>query len=199
MGRWKLSSPKERRGIPTMTEETNQPNIITPVTNQERIASILITSLENFNEFLGISLGLEKESLDDVNSNQQCFRRVNSLVKSINALKQIVRIARPSIIVATNNKEHLEILKAIQLDLDELISKKDLSEVTTSKDDDLIISKETNDGQYATTTFYLSKNFWGMVREVEDLYENVYEVLLRNGLLTPLIKPAERRSKLNAL
>lgn len=182
-----------------MTEETNQPNIITPVTNQERIASILITSLENFNEFLGISLGLEKESLDDVNSNQQCFRRVNSLVKSINALKQIVRIARPSIIVATNNKEHLEILKAIQLDLDELISKKDLSEVTTSKDDDLIISKETNDGQYATTTFYLSKNFWGMVREVEDLYENVYEVLLRNGLLTPLIKPAERRSKLNAL
>ena len=180
-------------------DNNNTKEIRIPTSNEERIASILVSAVENFNEFLGISLGLEKESLGDPNSNQLCFRRVNSLIKSINALKQIIRIARPSILVTTNNEEHLGILKAIQLDLDELIRRKDLSEVTTSKADDLIISKEQNDGKYATTTFYLSKNFWDMVREVEELYECVYEVLLKNGLLTPLIKSIQRRSKLNEI
>lgn len=42
-------------------------------------------------------------------------------------------------------------------------------------------------------------NFWKLVRELEEYYDGMYTILLKNGLLTKLKIPELSRKRLNEL
>jgi hypothetical protein len=186
-----------------MEEQSDKKEIKIAVSSEERIAGMLLTSLETFNQFMGIALGLEVESLVEENSFVVANRRATSLIKSVNALKQVIRIARPNISVMIDNKPSNEenkdvgLLQAVRQDLDEILKAIDMSELTSNINDDLIIEREIG-CPYSQKVYRLSSNFWRLSRELEELYEEVYSVCLRNGLISPALE-IKRRTKNNAI
>jgi len=189
-----------------MVEQDNKTpdpsNIKVARTSEERVANLIIGSLETFDKFLGIALGLEEEQLEQVPNNIVVSRRVIALIKSANALKQVIRHARPTIaqlVDLTNPENDAEKLGAIRLDCDEIIRKKESAEQTRTKADDLVWTKIIPEGNYSSIQDNLSPNFWRLVRELEFLYEETYSIILKNGLLTKLNKQEPRRTRLNEL
>jgi len=166
--------------------------------SEERVSSLLLDAIELHNKFMNITLGLEDEVFN-YSGKEEINRRVQALVKSVNSLKQIIRIAKPTIYrVAdlTKKDNPHSLLDAVRKDCDEIIYQIDLSEKTKSKKDDMVYEKHTSDGHYGITEYKLTNNFWKLVRELEDYYEIVYFTLLDCGLITPVIKETERRKKI---
>jgi len=185
-----------------MEELNNNSNkeIKIATSSEDRISGMLFTSLEVFNQFMGIALGLELESMNEGNSFVIATRRASALIKSVNALKQVIRIARPNILMIVDSKDpknDVELMGAIRLDLDEILKTIDLAEITPSINDDLIIEKEIG-YPYSHKIYRLSSNFWRLARELEELYEATYSICFKNGLISPAIE-IKRRTKNNAI
>jgi len=192
-----------------MEEHNNKPNEEVRVarSSEERIASMLLDSLENFNLYFNISLGIEEAQLSggDFGGNvdkETVIRRASALIMSLNSLKQIIRIARPilcEIINLTKKDNAIDILQEIREEVNEILERISYANDSVSLNDDLILEKMTPIGNYAEYTYRLTKNFREVISDTEICYEEIYKIIFRNGLLTSLKPKEERRTKTNAI
>ena len=183
-----------------MEEQSNTNEIKIARSSEERIAGMLLDALESFDKYMDIALGIEEynNTGKSMSNSDIAWRRVYALIKSVNCLKQIIRKSRPTIsqLVDLNSTDNdAAKLNAIRMDCDDIIKKKESAEVSKTKDDDLIWEKIIPDGNYSRTIYKLSPNFWKLVRELEELYEETYSIILKNGLLTKKTKEIEGRRK----
>ena len=192
-------------------DEPNKEQIKIATSSEERVSGMLLDALETFNQFMSVAQGLEdydNSSLLTRGGNETYIitnRRCEALTKSANALKGVVRIAKPTlsqVVDISKEGNDIEELDAIKYYLNQILSQIDMAERTPTKQDDLVSIKEVGNElgyNYSVKEYRLTRNFWNLVKQLEDLYDGTYSIILKNGLITPKIKPNQIRSKTNEL
>jgi len=176
---------------------------------EERVASMLLDALENFNKYLDIALGIEEGQLAGGDSKfgggvtyQTVSRRSTALIAAINSLKQVIRIARPNIeqvVDLTDPENDWADLGEARILVDRLLLRISRAAESETKTDDLVKEIEVSDGKYARYTYQLTSNFTEVITKIEWIYEGTYSIILKNGLLTELQIQAAKRSKLHGI
>jgi len=186
-------------------EDNSSDEIKIATSSEERVSGMLLSSLETFNQFMAIAQGLEDYDKSNLGNSEYVIvnRRCEALVKSVNALKSAIRIIKPTLsqVVDINLKDNdiLE-LDAIKYFLDKILYKIDMAERTPTKTDDLISVREIGREvgvEYSVKEYKITRNFWFLVKQLEELYDGTYSIILKNGIITPKIKKEQRREKLN--
>lgn len=151
---------------------------------------------------------LPASSVDDTSQSERKFNQVRGLTLIIAAQREMINISRPILYfkaVKTWEKEYkteeerqenvfeehkndynkikyaLELLKACEQDIIE-------ADRTKTLDDDFIIEKMDFDG---STKHELTQNFYDMLDELENTYEQVYLLMLTNKIVSAGIEEDE--------
>jgi hypothetical protein len=194
-------------------EEEKQIRIPTP---GEKLSNILIDSLEVHQSYMrkvrtGCSNTEEAESISD---NTRKMIQARSLIRVISSQRELITNARP-IVYYQNNSDWLKEYKTseeqtlhpfdkevnsyykllkILSSLKYLVGCIREADRTTSTTDDFIVKNLDGSGGMV---YDLTNNFYQMIEELENTYEKIYLILLKEGILTPLRKIADVRRKQN--
>jgi len=146
-------------------------------------------------------------NMDDITDNQRKLNQVRGLSRVISALKQLINMSRSQIKYRAFSKwekkntaledeekiefeddvndyntlmEYRNLLDACELDILE-------AEKTPTVDDDFLIKKQTTEGE----RFELTKNFYEMLTELEDVWEEINLLMLTNKIISSGIEADE--------
>jgi hypothetical protein len=141
-----------------------------------------------------------KKSLYDMGDNERIFNQVRGLSLIIAALRDLIQLGRSRIRHKSENIEWYKLYKTIEekklnpfelfeCDYNNLMKLKDKLEFcemyikkadrTPNFEDDLLLKKQTNDGEI----FELTENFYELFEELENLQEELESILNRNAIL----------------
>ena len=184
-------------------ESQEQPNkdIRIPLSSEERLSNRTQDALDLVNKFIEIAAGLEEYTLTNLElefkdkaSLVLCNRRFRALNKAYYALMNVIRIVLPYVRQIGADKE-VDNLKEMRGDIMEAINQINLSKRTRKKTDDLIWEYEDNSGKYSTYSYATSPNFDKFFGILEEMYDDLYSILLSNNILTKPKNKVEERKK----
>ena len=198
-----------------MEEQNKENKQIRIPTPGERLSDLLINSLESYQTCMRRCRGIELP--DDLNYNEAMLFRVDYLKKVISIQEEIVTHGRAFVYRlcltdwtkkhTTNEEKKMNPFDKDSNDYNNLMMirnflkscmlKIEQSEVTKRVDDDFVILMNPNGTPLES--YRLTKNFFNMISELEDCYEEIFGILLNNGILIPVIEQTERRRKINEI
>lgn len=198
-----------------MEEKNQEIRLATP---EQKLANIILDSVERHQYYMRVVRmgGSSLEEIEKLNDNMRQQIRARSLNRVISFQRELITSSRPVVYFLCmkkwkeeykteelrtsnpfenedNDYATLLLLLGFCKESEELIIKADK---TKSLADDFIIWVDDSSGEKEAS---LTKNFYDMVENLEDSYEELYGIMLRNGILVPTIKGEERRSKANAI
>jgi len=166
-------------------------------TSAEKFASLIADSLIECNRRFRICRGLlSPEQELTLSNNQQVVIQVDGLLDLINSQKELITNGRAAISHLSENdhKKLIELLRALRY-FEKLYINASQNKLPA---DDFMQSIDSH-GCYPHVN-RLTENFYDMMEELEESFESISMILLKNGLLTPLKETQQvGRSKLNQL
>ncbi len=183
------------------------------------ISSILLSVLKNHEDYMNVAHlgGVNLAEQEALNRNSRVKRQCSSLPRIIASQLSLIRISL-SVVELESIKEWkskyptstqrdlqpfgnegsdylslLEIRKLLRY-CDECYRE---AQWTNNVRDDFIETIQQERENYAVFDKVLTKNFFLMLEELEETFENIYSILLKNGLITDIQTEIKTRSKSN--
>jgi hypothetical protein len=186
-------------------EDNKEIRIATP---EEKLADIVLESIARHQYYMRmVRMGGDTfEELENTTDNDRQQIKARSLIRVVSIQRELLLHARPIV-------HHLEYsiwekgdkTKPFEEDDNDynnlLLCLKFLkhaghlirtADLTKTLADDFLIWKQTADGEKEAR---LTNNFYNMVDELEDCYEEIYKIMLTNGILTPTITQSQAKLK----
>ena len=173
--------------LPETKQEFKSPGI------GEDFPSLILEHFILFQKNWRWTLGISEEA-EEMETNQYILYRVRYLRKSISSLQAIINLVR-GIIKSQSPTDYdrlIELLKFLRF-ADQQIIRADL---TPTRDDDFLLKRTNLNGEEES---YLTENFYVMIEDIEETFENLQIILIKNKLLLTTINTQPRRMKINEI
>jgi len=124
------------------------------------------------------------------------FSSVAALTLLAATQKEMVIYTKPFLMSKPDQKDY-DVLKYVNSFLKQSERSLRLATWTKTKKDDFIEEREnpnTRDKEY-----YLTENFYDILEDLEDSYETIFDIMLRNGLINATLEDKGRKPKNNAI
>lgn len=187
-------------------------------TSGEKLAGILLDTIEQHQKYMRyVRMGGDSiEQLEGMDDDTRHHIQVRSLNRVISFQRELITHARPMISYlcfedykkSYKSKEEqslhpfdkeendynslLQILYFLKKAEQEILK----ADLTRTKLDDFIIWRTDSEGNKLS---YLTNNFYDMVEDLEDSFEEIYKIMLKHGLLTTIITEQEKKLKSNEI
>jgi len=152
------------------------------------IADSIIQCSFYFNRCRGL---LSPEETLSLSNNDKVIVRVGSLYDVISA--QLGLVTNSKSLVYHKNPDDFDLLQEYSINLKECEQAIITADRTQNLADDFMGVRNRNNS--ADEINYLTRNFFYMMEDLEELFDRINRVLLRNGLLMQMSKHTDKRRK----
>jgi hypothetical protein len=191
---------------------------ISELSPSEKLGNMLLDSLEAHKSFMRLIRmgGIDTEQIETLEDNNRMLLRVRSLIRVIAIQRELIANARP-IVHHFNYTSWNQKYKSEEQKIKNTFENEDndynkllfllnflkyaeqniiMADQTKTLKDDFLIYKFDNNGNKKAI---LTSNFFEMAEDLEESFERIYSILLRNGLLITMITEQGKKLKSNEI
>lgn len=198
-----------------MEEHPKENKEIRIVSPGERLAEIIVDTLETHQRYMRRCHGIA-EDIEVMNNDARVLIRVRAMVKVMHLQREMITNSR-SVVYHKSKEQWLSkyrspeeqashpfekekndysklmfLLKALK----SFVNAVRTADETPSLDDDFLRTTTNGVGVEQDT---LTDNYYDMVDDLEETYEQIYTIMLRNDLISKSVEQQDRRKKLNEI